>query len=179
MKPFCSDCGHTTTRATPPGDDKERDVCSACGAIQYENPKLVAGCIITHKGKVMLCRRAIEPEKDKWTLPAGYMELGETVEEAAMREAWEECRARVISQGLYQLWSLPQYDQVYMLFRGELTGFHVGNAGLESIGVGLFAETEIPWDGLAFGALTRPALQMLLSDSVNDSYPVRSLNLAE
>jgi len=177
MSNFCSQCGHRLVRQVPAGDDRERDLCAACGHIHYDNPNLVAGCLITHKGKVQLVRRAIEPELGKWTLPAGYMETGETVEQAAVREAWEEARARVISEGLYLVYSLPRYNEVYLLIRGELTGFHVGEAGTESIDVGLFDEDEVPWHELAFAELVRPALRTLFEDRKSGHYPVRHIEL--
>lgn len=178
MTRFCSQCGTSLLKKIPRGDDRERQTCPACGHIHYDNPRLVAGCLITHKGKVQLVRRAIDPERGRWTLPAGYMETGETVEQAAVREAWEEARARVISQGLYMVYCLPQFNEVYMIIRGELTGFHVGDAGFESSNVGLFEETEIPWDELAFSALVTPALQTLYADRRKGCYPVRSVELS-
>lgn len=178
-KTNCSDCGGKLSRNIPPGDDRLRDHCPDCGLVHYENPTIVAGCIITHKGKVQLVRRAIEPELGCWTLPAGYMEAGETLQQAAVREAWEEARARVTSQGLYLVFSLPQINQVYALFRGELTGFHVGDAGHESCNVGLFDRHEVPWDELAFSPLVRPALEFLFKDSNSGNYPVRNIDLLD
>lgn len=174
MNRFCGQCGHPTEETIPAGDDRPRRVCSACGQIHYDNPLIVCGCIITHQNKVQLVRRAIAPALGQWTLPAGFMEQGETVEEAAVREAWEEARARVISRGLYQVYSLPQLNQVYLLFRGELTGFHVGEAGHESAHVGLFEESEIPWDNLAFKELVAPALRHLFADMRRGDFPLRN-----
>ena len=87
---FCSSCGHRLHLAVPPGDDRARFVCDACGTVHYQNPRVVVGCIPEHEGRVLLCRRAIEPRRGFWTIPAGYLELGETTEEGAAREAWEE-----------------------------------------------------------------------------------------
>jgi ADP-ribose pyrophosphatase YjhB (NUDIX family) len=177
MVKFCSSCGGKMQRSIPQDDDRIRDNCPDCGHIHYDNPVLVTGCLLTHKNKIQLVKRAIEPEKGRWTLPAGYMENGESAEDAAVREAWEEARARVISQGLYFVYSLPQLNQVYLIYRGELTGFHVGDAGHESLSVGLFEEQEIPWEDLAFRDLVKPIVETYFSDTANGSYPVRNLCL--
>jgi ADP-ribose pyrophosphatase YjhB (NUDIX family) len=117
--------------------------------VHYQNPKVVVGCIPEWEDKVLLCRRAIEPRYGLWTLPAGFMERGETTLAGAARETLEEANARVAIGPLFSLFNLPHIDQVYLLFRGELLDldFHPGTESLE---VRLFAESEIPWDELAF-----------------------------
>lgn len=136
-------------RRIPEGEDRERLICGDCGFVAYENPKIVAGSVVAVEGKIMLCRRAIEPRRGFWTIPAGYMELGETVEEAARREAREEACAEIALDGVLALYSIARIGQVQVLFRARLAtpGFA---AGAESLEVRLFAWDEIPWDELAF-----------------------------
>lgn len=136
-------------RRTPEGEDRERLTCADCGFVAYENPKIVTGSVVAVDGKVMLCRRAIEPRRGFWTIPAGYMELGETVEEAAIREAREEACAEIAIEGVLAIYSIARIGQVQVLFRAHLArpGFA---AGAESLDVRLFDWDEIPWDELAF-----------------------------
>lgn len=136
-------------RKTPAGDDRERLTCGECGYIAYENPKIVVGSVVGVDGKVLLCRRAIDPRRGFWTIPAGYMELGETVEEGARREAMEEACAELRLDGVLAVYSIARIGQVQILFRASLAspGFA---AGAESLEVRLFAWDEIPWDDLAF-----------------------------
>jgi ADP-ribose pyrophosphatase YjhB (NUDIX family) len=136
-------------RRIPEGEDRERLTCADCGFIAYENPKIVTGSVVAVDGKVMLCRRAIEPRRGFWTIPAGYMELGETVEEAALREAREEACAALALDGILAIYSIARIGQVQVLFRARLAapGFAPGPESLE---VRLFAWEEIPWGDLAF-----------------------------
>ena len=138
-----------TVRAIPPGDDRERLTCPDCGFIAYENPKMVAGSVVSVDGKIMLCRRAIEPRHGYWTLPAGFLELHETPEEGAKREAWEEARARIAIDALLAVYSVPRISQVQLIYRATLAepGFE---AGPESLEVALFDWADIPWGELAF-----------------------------
>jgi ADP-ribose pyrophosphatase YjhB (NUDIX family) len=120
---FCSKCGSATIeQKTPPGEDRVRKVCKECNEIFYQNPKIVAGCIPIWEDKVLLCKRAIEPRYGWWTLPAGYMENGETIVEAAKRETVEEACADVVVEQLFALFSLPEINQVYMIFLSQLIG---------------------------------------------------------
>lgn len=133
---------------TPEGDDKERRVCQRCDFIDYQNPKIVAGSVVTKGDQILLCKRAIEPRKGFWTLPAGYMELGETVEEAAKREAHEEALAHITLDRLLAVYSVARIGQVQVMFRATLEGdFGVGE---ESEDVRLFDWKDIPWSELAF-----------------------------
>jgi ADP-ribose pyrophosphatase YjhB (NUDIX family) len=136
-------------RRIPEGEDRERLTCAECGFIAYENPKIVAGSVVGVGGRVLLCRRAIEPRRGFWTIPAGYMELGETVEEAARREAQEEACADIALDGVLALYSIARIGQVQVMFRASLasSGFAPGPESLE---VRLFGWDEIPWDDLAF-----------------------------
>lgn len=146
---FCSQCGAAVRLEIPVGDDRPRHVCTRCGTVHYQNPKVVVGCIAEWEDKVLLCRRAIEPRSGFWTLPAGFMERGETTLAGAARETLEEANARVAIGPLYSLFNLPHIDQVYLLFRGQLRDLDFG-PGPESLEVRLFAESEIPWEELAF-----------------------------
>ena len=135
-------------------DDRDRLVCRDCGYVAYENPKIVVGSVVAVPDGaggegVLLCRRAIEPRQGFWTLPAGYMEMGETVEEGARREAWEEARARIRTEGVLAVYSVSRIGQVQVMFRARLEepGFE---AGPESLEVRAFAWNDIPWDELAF-----------------------------
>ena len=126
-----------------------RHVCDECGEIHYQNPKVVTGCIPEWQDKILLCKRAIEPRYGYWTLPAGFMENSETLQDGAARETMEEANARVEVSQLYTTFNLPHIDQIYMMFRGTLLNldFHPGEESLE---VALFNEEDIPWGELAF-----------------------------
>lgn len=146
---FCSVCASAIETRIPEGDNRERFVCSSCQTIHYQNPNIVAGCIAEWDDKILLCKRAIDPRKGTWTLPAGFMENHETVEQGATRETLEEANARVDNLSLFAMFSIPHISQVYMMFRSNLldTDYH---AGTESLAVELFTEDRIPWDELAF-----------------------------
>lgn len=133
----------------PDGDNLPRHVCNDCGAIHYQNPKIVTGCVVEAQGKILLCRRAIQPRQGLWTVPAGFLENGETLEQGAIRETLEEARAKVELTGLYAVYNIPRINQVYVMFRGRLLDSQFG-AGPESLEVEFFDEHEIPWDTLAF-----------------------------
>ncbi len=173
---FCSACGAPVRLEVPPGDDRQRHVCQACARIHYQNPKVVVGCIPEWEQQVLLCRRAIEPQYGLWTLPAGFMEMGETAAEAALRETAEEAHARVEVLGLYSLFNLPQISQVYLLLRGRLLDLDF-SPGTESLEVRLFREDEIPWDGLAFAAV-RETLKLYFQDRRAGSFSVHMGDIA-
>lgn len=168
---FCSECGQSVTARVPNGDTRSRFVCDHCQTIHYQNPRIVAGCLAVYDQQVLLCRRAIEPRLGYWTLPAGFMENGETTEEAALRETWEEARATLQQQELYMLFNLPHINQVYMFFRGELADLDF-SAGEESLEVRLFHEHEIPWDELAFPTVGKTLKQYFI-DRQEQTFPVR------
>ncbi len=136
-------------RAVPDGDNRERLVCPDCGFINYENPKVVVGAVVSRDEEILLCRRAIGPRKGFWTLPAGFMELNETPAEGAARETMEEACAEIEIDALLAVYSIPRISQVQVIYRALLVspGFA---AGPESAEVELFAWEEIPWDDLAF-----------------------------
>lgn len=146
---FCSHCGHRVEFRVPEGDSLPRHVCPSCQTIHYSNPKMVVGCIPEWEDRILLCRRAIEPKYGLWTLPAGFMENGETTAEGAARETWEEAGARIRLGELYTLYNLPHINQVYFMFRAQLTDLDFA-PGVESLETKLFTENEIPWDEIAF-----------------------------
>ncbi len=144
-----TDDTHTFSDRIPDGDDHIRKVCDTCGFIAYENPKLVAGAVVSHDDRILLCRRAIEPRRGFWTLPAGYMELNETTADAARREAQEEARADICINALLAVYSIPRISQVQIIYRATLEK-PAFSAGPESLEVGLFAWDQIPWNDIAF-----------------------------
>ncbi len=165
---FCSHCGGSVEFLVPEGDHLPRHVCPACGTIHYQNPKMVVGCIPEWEDKVLLCRRAIEPKYGLWTLPAGFMENGETTAEGALRETWEEAGARVELGPLYTLFNLPHVNQVYFMFRARLLDLDY-KPGIESLEVRLFAEHEIPWEELAFRTV-KASLELYFQDRANGGF---------
>lgn len=169
---FCSDCGASVTYRIPDGDDRERAVCDDCHAIHYVNPRIIVGCLPEYQGRLLLCLRAIEPRRNFWTLPAGFMENGETTEQGAARETWEEARARVDGLALYRIYDVPYINQVYMFYRCSLTdGQH--SAGQESLDTRLFAPSEIPWDELAFPSVYRALSSHLHDREAGNAFPVQ------
>ena len=147
---FCSHCGAgELSWRVPAGDNRSRHVCEQCGTVHYQNPRIVAGCILEWQGRVLLCRRSIEPRYGLWTLPAGFMENGEGAVAAARREALEEANAVGEDLQLYGVYSLPHISQVYLLYRGVLQGGEA-SAGEETLEVELFEEAGVPWGELAF-----------------------------
>jgi ADP-ribose pyrophosphatase YjhB (NUDIX family) len=146
---YCAQCGERVTLKVPPGDQLPRHVCDACGAIHYQNPKIVAGCLIEWEDKIVLAKRAIDPRLGYWTLPAGFMEIGESVQHAAAREAYEEAEARVEVGEMLSMISVPHIGQVHIFFRAKLIDGNIG-VGSESLEVGFYSEAQIPWSELAF-----------------------------
>ena len=146
---FCSECAAPVTLTIPDGDNRERFVCTSCGAIHYQNPRIVAGCVPEHEGRILLCKRAIEPRLGYWTCPAGFMENGETVAEAAARETLEEAEAQVEVGPLIAVVDVLRARQVHVFFRGALKTPEFG-AGQESLAADLFRVEDIPWDDIAF-----------------------------
>ena len=145
---YCSNCGGPVSRRTPEKDTYERWVCDDCGIVHYQNPLIVVGCVAERNGKVLLCKRAIEPRYGYWTVPAGFMELGETMAGGAARETLEEACATVELSHLFASVDVIDAGQVHLFFSGKLVSDY--GIGEESLEVGLFSEEEIPWDQLAF-----------------------------
>ena len=162
---YCSSCGARVVQKIPLEDNRLRYVCASCDMVHYQNPKIVAGCIPVWEDKVLLCKRAIEPRYGYWTLPAGFMELGETSQTAALRETLEEANARVEILNLFALFNLPHVNQVYLMFNSNLMDLDF-SAGAESQEVALFTRNEIPWKELAFSTI-RYSLKFFFADREN------------
>ncbi|MBT3011503.1 MAG: NUDIX hydrolase [Candidatus Thiodiazotropha sp. (ex Lucina aurantia)] len=169
---YCSHCGAEVEVRVPEGDNRPRHVCIICSTVHYQNPKIVVGCIPVWEQQILLCRRAIEPRYGLWTVPAGFMENGETSQQGAARETLEEACARVEVEGLYTLFNLPHINQVYLLFRSRLLDLDFA-AGEESLEVKLFDEQEIPWEKLAFPVI-KESLRLYYADRETGKYPLRS-----
>ncbi|MFO1393591.1 MAG: NUDIX hydrolase [Steroidobacteraceae bacterium] len=159
---FCSHCGQPVELRVPEGDHLPRYVCAGCGRIHYQNPRIVAGCVPEHAGRILLCRRAIEPRLGFWTIPAGFMENGETIQDAARRESAEEAEAHVEIGSLLAVVSVLHADQVHVMFRARLPEPRFG-AGRESLEVMLCDEADIPWQDIAFRSVEF-ALRRYLDD---------------
>jgi len=173
---YCSECGAPVELSLPQDDHRERHVCTVCGTIHYENPKIIAGAIPEWTdGRILLCRRAIEPRSGLWTLPAGFMENGETTSQAAARETLEEAKARIDVLGLYAMYNLPYINQVQLLFRAKLLDLDF-SPGVESLEVALFGEDEIPWDTLAFRPI-RLTLEHFFADRKKSNFTFRNTDL--
>ena len=138
-----------SVRRIPDGDNRERMICAECGFVLYDNPKIVVGSVARWGDKILMCRRAINPRRGFWTLPAGYLELNESTRAGAEREAWEEARAKLAIESLLAIYDIPRISQVQLIYRARLIDDSVA-AGPESLEVGLFGWSEIPWDDIAF-----------------------------
>lgn len=159
---FCTQCAAPVESRVPDGDNRPRFVCTRCGSIHYQNPRLVVGCVPEHDGKILLCKRSIAPRYGFWTLPAGFMELGETLAAAALRETWEEALARVELGPMFALVDVVHAGQVHAFFAATLPAPEFG-AGDETLETRLFEPAEIPWDELAFPSV-RLALECYLDN---------------
>src|SRR5262245_16315029 len=146
---FCSACGQPVAQKIPDGDHLPRHVCTSCGTIHYENPRIIAGCVIDVDGRILLCKRAIEPRLGYWTVPAGFMENGESVQAAAARESMEEALAHVKIGSLLAIVNVLRAHQVHIMFRARLQQPEFG-VGPESLETQLYEESEIPWPEIAF-----------------------------
>ncbi len=161
----CSACGALVTKRVPDGDSKTRFVCPECGVVHYQNPLIVVGCVPERDGRILLCKRSIEPRYGYWTLPAGFMELGETLQEGAARETLEEACAEVRIGRLFASVDVIDAGQVHFFFKADLLGGH--SAGDESLETRMFSEDEIPWDEIAFRSGDY-ALRMYFEDGGRD-----------
>jgi len=172
---YCPLCGDTVTYEIPKDDDRMRHVCHTCGNIQYQNPKLVVGCIPEWEDRILFCRRDIEPQKGKWTLPAGFMENSETAAEGARRETWEETRARVRIVSPYRLYDLPFVNQVYVIFRAQMLTDEFETTP-ESSEIKLMKEADIPWSEIAFPVI-RETLKSYFEDRKTERFEFLNLEL--
>lgn len=172
---FCSLCGSAVEKKVPEGDNRYRHICIECGTIHYQNPNIVTGCLVECDGLILMCKRAIEPRKGLWTLPAGFLENDETTIDAAKRETWEEAKARVEVIDLFTLFNLPHVNQVYAMFRARFIEPEYG-PGEESLEVQLFQEQEMPWDDIAFPVITE-TLKLYFKDRQEGVFKVHTGNM--
>jgi len=171
---FCSNCGAKLKMKIPAEDNRIRAVCDTCNTIHYENPKIIVGSVTTYKNRILLCRRAIEPQFGFWTLPAGYMELNESTSEGAMRETVEESGANITLKRLFAIHDLPFLNQVHIFFLAEMNSPKL-DPGSESLEARLFAVNEIPWSELAFKTVERTLEFFLKKDKHNKNHVYTSL----
>lgn len=172
----CKSCGSAVTYRLPDdGDTRERAICTACHTVHYENPLNVVGTLPIWEDKILLCKRNIEPRYGKWTLPAGFMELGETVAQGAARETDEEAGAQIELMGLYTLMNVVRVGQVHFFYRAKLlsTTFHPGH---ETIEARLFSEDEVPWDDIAFRTV-RETLKCFFEDRQRGDFPLHQVDI--
>lgn len=169
---FCSQCGAPVTLEIPPNDDRPRHICSACGTVHYQNPKLVVGCIPIWEDRILMCRRDISPRRGFWTLPAGYLENGETLAAGACRETLEETGSNVTDLIPYLMVDIVHINQIYLMFHARLTApdFHPTR---ESAEVKLVSENEIPWDTIAFRVIEK-TLRSYIADRPTGRFPFRT-----
>ena len=170
---FCIECGtDQITFEVPEGDNRSRFICQKCGYIHYQNPRMICGTLPIHQDKVLLCKRAIEPKLGFWTLPAGFMENGESIEAAAARETHEEALAISENSSLYCIFSLPHINQVHIFYKCNIEAGFFG-AGSETSDAALFSIDDIPWDQIAFKTVAR-CLKHYIQDKKGNIFPVRA-----
>ena len=172
---FCSNCAAPVVKRVPPGDNLPRWVCDQCGEIHYENPRVIVGTVPEYQGKVLLCRRAIEPRYGYWTLPAGFMENAETAAQAALRETLEEAGAQVELGAPFTLISVPHVNQVHLFYRARVLGLEF-KPGEESLEVALWEEARIPWKEIAFRTVGL-TLKRWFADRARGSFEFHSEDL--
>jgi ADP-ribose pyrophosphatase YjhB (NUDIX family) len=173
---YCPRCGAEVARRTPSDDNRDRWVCERCDTVHYHNPKIVVGCVAEKDGEILLCKRAIEPRYGYWTVPAGFMELGESLSEGAARETLEEACAEIEIGHLFASIDVIDAGQVHLFFSGKVKGGF--GVGAESLETALFAEQDIPWDELAFQS-GRYALKMYFEDrGANNGVHIHELRRA-
>jgi ADP-ribose pyrophosphatase YjhB (NUDIX family) len=172
---YCSACGHEVVQKIPPGDNRPRYCCDACGSIHYQNPRMVVGTVTTWQDKVLLCKRAIEPRYGFWTLPAGFMENAETTGEGASRETLEEAGATIDLGMLYSVIDVPQVDQTHLFYLAKLVDPNFV-PGPESLEARLFDESEIPWDDIAFRTVHQ-TLVWFFEDRRNDRFETHTSSI--
>ena len=172
----CKVCGSAAVYSVPADDNRERATCTVCHTIHYENPLNVVGTLPVWGDQVLLCRRNIEPRYGLWTLPAGFMELGETVAEGALRETVEEAGAHIELQGLYTVLNVARVGQVHLFYRARLLDTEFA-PGPESIEAKLFREDEVPWDEIAFRT-TRETLKRFFADQRRGQFDVHVADIA-
>jgi len=172
---YCSVCGTPLTRRVPPEDNRMRDVCEQCGAVHYQNPRNVVGVVPVYGDRILLCRRAIEPRFGKWTLPAGFMELGETTAQGAMRETQEEAGAQIELGPLYTIIDVPQAEQVHFFYLAKVTSEAL-YPGPESSEAAFFRMEDIPWHELSFRTVSS-TLRHYVEDARTGIFPIHHYDL--
>ena len=172
---FCVKCGANTDYKIPSGDNQIRSVCRLCGHIHYENPKIVCGCLVRSGDDVLLCKRGIEPQKNRWTFPAGFLERHESTLDGAKRETREEACADVVLEMLYAQFDLVYISQIYQFYLADLIGSFA--PGDETLDVQLFDEKSIPWGQLAFPVI-RKSLESYFVDRDRGYYKFRHFEIA-
>ena len=175
---FCQHCAEPISYVIPRGDDRQRHYCPVCDVVFYQNPRNVVGTVpVSEDGRVLLCKRGIEPRHGKWTLPAGFMENGESTHGGAVRETMEEAGARIElgDSTLYTLFNLPQINQVYLLFRASILEANLGFTE-ETLETKLCAESEVPWDEIAF-PVVKITLEHYFLDREKQHFPVRMFDV--
>jgi ADP-ribose pyrophosphatase YjhB (NUDIX family) len=172
----CRACGQAVNYQVPAGDNRERAVCTACGTVHYQNPLNVVGTVPVWGDQVLLCKRAIEPRYGLWTLPAGFMELGETTAEGAERETIEEAGAKIRLEGLFTVLNVTRVGQVHFFYRATMTSPTLA-PGDETLEARLFRQDEVPWDELAFRTV-RETLQLFFDDRRRGQFTVHCADIA-
>ena len=175
LSPYCSQCGSRTSRLIPPGDNRQRDVCENCGAVHYQNPRMVVGTVPVWENRILLCRRAIAPRYDTWTLPAGFMELGETTAGGAMRETQEEAGAEIELGEIYTIVDVPVVDQVHIYYLAKALSAHL-DPGPESLEARFFEVSDIPWNNLSFRSVIT-TLEHFIADQHSGLFTSRRYSL--
>lgn len=175
MMNFCSNCGSGLKMEIPIGDNRLRSVCGNCTAIHYQNPKIIVGCLPIWENRVLLCKRSIEPRRGYWNVPAGFMEMEESVEIGAAREVWEEAEAKVSNMRLHTVFTYVKYNHVYLQFVGDLVDGKYG-VGEESLDSQLFDEAEIPWENIAFPSSVF-ALEKFFEDRKNGGFGIHHMSI--
>lgn len=171
----CRACGATVSYLVPVDDNRPRAVCDQCATIHYENPLNVVGTLPVWQDRVLLCRRNIEPRYGLWTLPAGFMELGESTAQGALRETEEEAGANVVLEGLYTVLNVVKVGQVHLFYRARMLDTHLA-PGPETIEAKLFSEAEVPWDELAFRTV-RETLRLYFADRQQGQFGVHCADI--
>jgi len=172
---YCTQCGQSLERIVPPDDNRMRDACPHCGAVHYQNPRCVVGLVPIWGDRLLLCRRAIEPQYNKWTLPAGFMELGETTAQGAMREADEEAGANLELGALYTVIDVPHAEQVHFYYLAKVLGPEL-DPGSETLEAKFFTFDQIPWSEIAFRTVST-TLKYLVEDFPRQEFPLRNYSI--
>lgn len=173
---FCSDCGHAVNYSVPEGDNRKRAVCSNCNTIHYQNPRIIAGTLPVFENRILLCKRAIEPRLGYWTLPAGFMEENESLEEGALRETYEEAGINLKCGQLLASISVPFISQVHVFFHAEMQSPEHAESTSESLEVKLFSFDDIPWEEIAFPTVKK-TLKNFLQDNENGQLQTRVFDI--